>query len=300
MKEAKTFSLVIPFRNRSVDVFEVALKSLEMQTRSVDEVILVDISSSEPFKSNMQALCEKYHVKRYYIPINLPSKVIEVYLWNTCFNYGIRKATSDFIMYSGMDRVYENNMVQCVLDYYNWNIKQGKESLVCGKVYNLLRTPKLSELNNFSALIDKATWRGGYGFWGSSKEWFYKVRGLDETIRWYEDLDLTRRAILDGLNTLWVSHGSVLQHVGRASRTLHLADHPVGRKKHEGQDIVMVARRGKAGLRLRHSITRNDETWGVLTEKKLKRALRLSEMSIGEILDFQACDINPFSLEGPR
>ena len=44
---AKTPSMVIPYRNRSVDVFELSLLSLERQTVPLNEIILVNVSSDE-------------------------------------------------------------------------------------------------------------------------------------------------------------------------------------------------------------------------------------------------------------
>lgn len=275
-KLAESLSIVIPFRNWDVGPFEVALHSLELQTNLAYEVIVVDIASSEPFKSQMKELCDGYHAKYFYIPLDLPDKAIDVHLWNTCFNWGVRKASNDLIMYSGMDRVYENNMVECVLDFYNWGLRRNRELFFCSKVYNLYRTPKLSELVNFDALIDEADWRGGYGYWGASREWIHKVRGLDETMRWYEDLDLARRAKRDGLTVLWVSHGRILKHIGKCTRVLHLADHPTSRFVHKGSDVLAIASRGRFWKRFNLlDVIRNDEDWGQITESKLQKALEL-------------------------
>ena len=274
MHKAETLSIVMPFRNRALPPFEVALKSLELQTVQPHEVIIVDVSSDEPYRSDMKALCEKYGVTYLRVTIDAPAKAVEVYLWNTCFNYGVRQATGDLVMYSGLDRVYECNMVECVLDYYNCCSELFKrEVYFAGKVYNLYRTPDIEELNNFGALIDEAKWRGGYGYWGASREWIHKVRGLDESIRWYEDIDFTRRAKLDGGIVVWVTHGRIEKYLGKSSRVLHLADHPTGRRVHGGKDVVTVAQRGKLGLRENKTIVRNDETWGIVTEEKIRSAL---------------------------
>ena len=272
MNKAETLSMVIPFRNRPVDVFEVSLKSLELQTRQLDEVILVDVASIEPFYSDMKSLCEEYGVKHMSIKLDLSDKAIEVFLWNTCFNYGVKSATSDLVMYAAMDRVYEKNMVECVLDLYNWKQEQGREGLVCSKVWNLYRTPMISEVVTIEKLIEEAKYRGGYGYWCSSKEWIHKVGGLDESIRWYEDLDMARRMKLDRGGVLWTSHGRTQQHIGQVSRVIHLADHPTGRRAHGGNGIIPIAQRGKLGLRINFNIIRNDDNWGVVTEEKIRNA----------------------------
>ena len=267
-----SLSMVIPFRNRPVDVFEVALKSLELQTRQPDEVILVDIASVEPYYSDMKTLCDEYGVTHIPIKIDASDKAIEVFLWNTCFNHGVRSAKSDLVMYAAMDRLYEKNMVETVIDFYNWNANRGRESLICSTVWNLHRKPMMSEVAAPEKLIAEAKYRGGYGYWCSSKEWIHKVRGLDESIRWYEDLDMARRMKLDKGDVLWVSQGRAQKHIGQISRVIHLADHPVGRKAHKGDGIIPIAQRGKHGLSKNFEIIRNDETWGILTEEKIVKA----------------------------
>ncbi len=269
---ANSLTMVIPFRNRPVDVFELSLKSLTYQTKQPDEVILVDIASKEPYYSDMKALCGEYGVNHLPIKIDASDKAIEVFLWNTCFNHGVRKASSELVMYAAMDRIYEPNMIETVTDFYNWNAGRERESLVCSTVWNLRRKPMLCEVAAVEKLIQEATYRGGYGYWCSSREWFHRVRGLDESIRWYEDLDLARRMKLDGGDVLWASHGRVVDRVGQCSRVVHLADHPVGRKAHGGEGIIDVARRGKHGLRDNFDVVRNDEYWGIVTDEKIEKA----------------------------
>ena len=88
MRQATTLSIVMPFRNRLLPPFEVALKSLEMQTRQPDEVIIIDIASTAEYSCQMRGLCEKYGVTYIHIDLDLPDKAIDVHLWNTCFNHG--------------------------------------------------------------------------------------------------------------------------------------------------------------------------------------------------------------------
>lgn len=296
MSSERTISLVVPYRNWDSGIFRVALHSLELQTKPVDEIILVDIASSEPFKTDIEMLCGEYDVKYYHLPINLSDKAIDVHLWNTCFNFGVRKATSDLIIYSGVDRIYEKNMVECVLDSYEWNISRGKkESFFCAKVYNLFRTPKLSELKNFDALIKEAEWRGGFGFWGASSKLLHQIHGLDETIRWYEDWDLAGRAKRAGASILWLSHGKPKGFKRWHTRVLHLADHPKSRKQHRGHDVQEVATRGKSGISGDPSIVRNGEDWGLLTEAKLERAESLLNLSKTDFANLRAKEVEPLA-----
>jgi len=296
----KTLSIVMPFRNWPLDVCELNFKSLELQTKSADEVIIVDIASAEPFRSGMKELCSKYGMKYYYLDIDAPDKIIDVHLWNTCFNYGLRKATSDLLMCGALDRVFENNMVECILEYYNYwiNERGSSEAFFSSEVFNLYRTPTLSEILDFDSLIEEARPRGGYGYWGASRKWFHEIRGFDETIRWYEDLDLARRAKSAGIPRIKISHGRIKNHIGKLSRVIHLAKHPIGRKKHKGGDVTAIAQRGRFWFQLEQPLIKNDKDWGIITQAKLDKAFKLMEMSLEEIKELQEKGEDP--LDYPR
>jgi len=112
-------------------------------------------------------------------------------------------------------------------------------------------------------------------------------------------MDLIRRAVKDGSNVLWVSHGGkVSQRIGKSSRVLHLADHPkiVGRRS--GPDGVAVAQRGKFRDGLSEDVIRNGETWGMITDEKIVKASRLLTLSYEEIKELQEKGENPLDYPG--
>lgn len=295
----ETLSIVMPFRNWPLDVCEVNFRSLELQTRSANEIVLVDVASAEPFGSGMRELCDRYGVDYYRLDIDAPDKVIDVHLWNTCFNYGLRKVVSDLVLCTGVDRVFEPNMVECVVDYYNYLIERGaSEIFFSADVYNLFRTPALPELLDVPSLVEEASPRGGYGYWGASREWFFMVRGFDETIRWYEDLDLARRAKQSDVPRAKIASGRIMNSLGKCSKVVHLANHPIGRKKHGGGDVLAIARRGRFWFRLEQPLIKNGEDWGVITQAKLDKAFRLMGMSIEEIEELQKSGSDPLDYPG--
>lgn len=266
-----SLSLVIPNRNWPPLRFELSLMSLEKQSVPLHEIILLDIASNE-YKDEMMSLCKAYGVRFIPLEVDLSDRAIEIFLWNTCINYGLKQATGDLIMYTGMDRIYESNMVDTVLKFYNWNLKQGREGLAVGSAWNIKRVPKKSDLNDLDKLFAEAKYRGGYAYWATSPEWIEMSHGLDESLRWYEDIDLARRMKRSGGTMLWTTKGGATRYIGQISKVLHVATHPIVRRMYGGDDIVELARRGKFYIVKDETITRNGDDWGVLTEEKLDRA----------------------------
>lgn len=274
---AESISAVVPFRNRSVEDFEVCLYSMQRQTRLFDEIIVVDIMSDEPFKTKMRKLCKSKDVDYHRIDIDAPEKAIEVFLWNTCHNYGLRLAKSDLVCTTGCDRIYERNLVKVIVETFNRNKEHtGRGTVMTTGIRNLLRTPSFGELEDFDKLMHEAKWRGGYGFLCASRLWLGKVHGFDEELRWYEDIDLAVRAKYDGLHFTRLCKGKIR---GRAAdgeyRMLHMAWHKKKvRKSYAGKNVLEIARLGKRCCKGGQSIIKNDENWGVLTKEKIEKAIR--------------------------
>lgn len=281
---ADSVTFVAPFRNWDTDVLRISLESLKQQTTNKWEYILVDLESNPDCSKEAHDICSEYKTKynrfSFGIPETIKNVVIEVYLWNIILNYGARLGKGDLIFFTGVDRIYEKNTVQQILNDYN-KLKRNsskkkrpaKDIFIASKVWNLYRTPKIEELNNFDDLIEEATWRGGFGYWGSSKEWMYEVRGLDENIRWYEDLDMLSRARRDKLITYWQF---------RENRVLHLANHPTHRYKFKNintvfsNEIKKISRKGKRGISFDPTIVRNDNGWGT-TEKIMEKIKKIAD-----------------------
>ena len=274
--EAKSIAAVFLFRNWPTTPFELCLHSMDLQTRKFDEVILIDLASDESFAAPMEELCKQWKVDYHYLAVDASPRIIDLYLWNTAINFGIRKAKSDLILKCGVDRLYERNTVQHLLDAYNRLQKRNMDSMLAAGVRNLYRFPDPSELKDFRKLLHEATWRGGYAYECASRCWFHKVRGYDESLRWYEDLDISIRAKVDKLAFIWISRGELTpERDEQECRVIHLAKHPKSRKAYGDWDVIEIARRGKRFIhknRYNRNIIRNDETWGQITEEKIERA----------------------------
>jgi len=287
---------MVPFRNLDVKPFEVSLKSLELQTRPFDEILVADYASDEPYKSDIAELCNRYGAKHLYLDVDAPDIVLSVYLWRVIHNHGIRNSTSDFILCTGMDRIYNKYTCECVMDAYNTRAQHGRECMICGKVNNLRRIPNLHEVEDFDKLWEESKHRGGYGVIGASKKWWHKVRGYDETIRWCGDIDIAMRAKFDKLGVLWVTHGRGAGQLEKDCRILHLATHARSIKRFGGAAKQEIAVRGKRFIHRRTGnriVVRNDENWGIMTEEKLKHGIGLMDLTWEQLKECRAKGIDP-------
>lgn len=280
----KTLTLMIPYRNYDLMPFEIALKLMHRQTRAFNEILVSDLSSNEPFASNMEDLCGQYGVKYIHTEIDIPGvdaktldKVISVHLWKMNYNIGIRASSGDFILCSGTDRVYEDQLCETVASRYeSYTETHKRDVMVCATAWRLKRLPALREFDDFNALWVEGRSKGGFGAMGASKKWWESVRGFDETLRWFADNDMARRAKQSGIGISWVNRkwreGMPL------NRIIHPVTHRGSRRRYGGSDVIEISRRGKRAIHRRtgwKQPVRNDETWGKVTEEKLNRALSL-------------------------
>lgn len=263
-------SCVFPFYNREVVPFKFCAESISRQSKDVYETIVIDYASDSPYGEDMVEVCDEYSFKYIRLPIDgFTPNAKAVFLWNTGANHGIRSCVGDFIFYGGIDRIFHANVMEDLINLYNLN-KDKYESMINGKGVNINTPPKeIYKTYNFDELIASGKWRGGYAFHFFTKKWIGKVQGLDETIKWYGDIDLARRAVLDGVRVNWTK-----------LLTLHMADHKASHRVYGGPACGEIKRRGKLWISKDNSVSnnnivRNDKDWGLLTEKKLKWALSL-------------------------
>ena len=264
-------SFVFPFYNRPVLTFEFCLESLKRQTVQPDEIIVVDYASDKPDTTEMEKVCSDNDIIYIRLPLDdYPRNTKAVYLWNTGANLGIKKATCEYITYAGIDKIYHEKTVESLFRIHEAGEKSGRLSIISGKGININTPPReILKSYNFDELEAAGKWRGGYAFHSAKKEWWHKVRGMDETIKWYGDIDLTRRAMLDGLSATWIRE-----------KALHMADHPASHRTYGSPAALEMQQRAKRWINknreiANNEIVRNDEDWGTLTEKKLKWALDL-------------------------
>lgn len=269
-----TVSFIIPYRNREVPEFRLSLESLCRQTDTDYEVVLVDVKSDERFTEPMESLCKEYGVNYHRLNLLYSPRELEIDLWSLFVNYGFRQAKGDLMVYGGIDRIYERNTVENIRKAYAHHAVNGRPILVSARVHDLDYTPSLGELDDFNALFNKAKWRGGYGYLGSSREWIHRVRGLDELTRWCSDIDLAKRCAYDGGATIWTSHGrATYKGIVEPNRIIHLANHGKPRRRYPKMETLKVVKRSRLIMMGEKSVIRNSPDWGVLTEEHIRGIL---------------------------
>jgi len=278
IKEAKTITLMIPYRNYDLEALRIAMKLMDRQTHPFDEFVVSDFASVEPYKSEMKEICDEFGIKRIYTEISADDKIIDVHLWQMCYNIGIRAATSDLILVTGIDRVYEERIAEAFLWYYNTGVRQTKrDQVILGTCVKIHRTPSIEEFGDFDKIAAEGKCRGGLGALCASKDYWHKIHGIDETIRWYADNDFYGRSRRGKVGIRWINRfrGQIPQ-----TRIIHTRTHMASRKRHGGYDVLEITRRGKRFINKHvpnRKVIRNDENWGIFTEEKLLRAIRQSQ-----------------------
>lgn len=101
-------SIIFGYRNRDTERVKRCLDSLSDQTFSDFEVIFVDYGSTEPYKSEIQALTNLYSFVNYIYnhTVGMP--------WNRshALNTGIRLVQSDYVLFGDVDLIYSSNFLE--------------------------------------------------------------------------------------------------------------------------------------------------------------------------------------------
>ncbi len=189
---ANFLSILFAYRNRDLLRVKNVMESLNKQTNHDFEVIFVDYGSDKEYSEPLQALTNKYSFMKYYYVAH-PGL-----LWNKskAFNFGIRKAETDYIMTADVDLLFPSDFVSEI------------KTLCSSKTFSLFsygylsksETRKVREKNDLSEL--KPTHYGeinGAGLYQKSS--LEDIQGFDEFYHFYgsEDEDLFIRLENSGL-----------------------------------------------------------------------------------------------------
>jgi len=179
-------SVIVPVYNVEKYI-DKCLKSLVMQTLQEIEIIVVNDGSPD----NSQKIIDKY-AKKY--PEKIKSYITENGGVGAARNFGLTKATGEYIGYVDSDDYVEINMFE---ELYNKAKKDDLDIVICGS-YNVdEKTEKKQED------IDKRVFEDPYlnAFFGRPAVWnkLYKKSVINNikfrTRKWYEDLDYTLKAL---------------------------------------------------------------------------------------------------------
>jgi glycosyltransferase involved in cell wall biosynthesis len=197
-------TIVYAFRNRDVLRVKASLDSLRQQTNTDFKVVFVDYGSELILSEDIQRLVEKYDFAKYFYVGHTGL------LWNKskAINFGIKNASTDFILISDIDIVYPSETIDFLQDF-----KQ-EDKFFLFKIGYLTKegTRQYYETLDFKTCkVKHFGYTFGVGLF--SKKALVTVGGLDDFFHFYgsEDEDLNQRLIASGycqikLDSLLVYH----------------------------------------------------------------------------------------------
>lgn len=186
-------TIIFAYRNRDVVRVNLALQSLQTQTNKNFQVLLIDYGSDIEYASKLIAVVKAFDFANYVYVGHTGL------LWNKskALNYGIRNATTDYIITADIDVLFTPNFIEKAHQLANLN----QFSLF--KIGYLSKQISEQQHRLLNLKHIKTTHVGDtFGIGLYPKIVLEKVRGLDEFFHFYgsEDEDLNMRVKLTGAN----------------------------------------------------------------------------------------------------
>jgi len=240
-----SLSVVTCFHKRSIEQFRNSLETLKLQTIPPTEIILSDYSKL--LNPEMKQLCQEYNVKHLFLDMKQPEKTLALNYFTVAINAGIRQATSNLILHTGIDYLFKDTVLSLVHEAY----KKNPNSLITAPCYNLGFTPKKTSKKSMDLMWKHAKRKSrGQAIICAERGWWLKIRGYDQRLWRGEDEDLIRRARLDNRKIIRLKCG-IYHQPHRASR------HEYADKRDE-KDAVFYE------VCKEQTVIRNDDEWGVI------------------------------------
>ena len=252
-------TVVVPLRNRWGVPLRNCLRSIVLQTRPPDELIIADYGSTP-----------ENHQKALKITAEFKPTVYRFQAaggpWNrsTARNIGIRRSRGEYVTCLDADLIMAPRVLEKVALIHSSRPDVYLISRV-RRLKNLAIDPDALELPRDYRRLREAPFyqlsEGWGGLMSASKQWFFKVRGFDERFRgWgWEDVDLWKRARRDQMHCLR------LDDFGWDDCEVYHQYHPneyLRVEREGGAELQQVLRNEEMTQRGR-SIIRNDEDWGL-------------------------------------
>lgn len=195
MEENPLISIVIPVYNRENLIIE-TLKSVQHQTYSHWECIVVDDGSTDGTQKVVQEYVEKDHRFRFFQRDREPKGA------PTCRNIGLENSEGEYIIFLDSDDLLKSICVEKRLMI----ISQSKNN------FEVFKTLKFYQnINDFNETFNKETscalrsflrydlpWQTSSVIW--SKKSLVKLKGFDESFMRLQDVDLHTRALIMGMH----------------------------------------------------------------------------------------------------
>ena len=225
------FSVVIPLRDRWGTRLRNCVESIVNQTLQPLEIIVADYGSTEKGHGEIMRTLDDFDCTVYYYPTD------EIWNLSRARNMGIRRSQCENVAVVDADLILEprvmevlsqahasrpRSYISCFIrmllpkvwhhfnDFFKNRVAGGQSRADVIQEYRKLY-PRPDEIPDDFQLPQDFAKLKNMGFWASAgwgglasapRDWFFKVRGFDERMKFWgsEDGDLWKRAGLDGLD----------------------------------------------------------------------------------------------------
>ncbi len=295
------FSVVIPLRDRWGTRLRNCVESIVNQTLQPLEIIVADYGSTEEGHDAIMETLEDYDCTVYYYPTD------EIWSLAVARNLGIRRSNprcenvavidADLILesrvievlsraHASRPRSYISCFVRMLLpkawphfeEFFKNCVMGGQSRADCIAEYRKLYPGKFDEdpddfefprnsarLKNMGFLVESAGWGG---LVSAPRDWFFKVRGFDERMKFWggEDGDLWKRAGLDGMdryriNDLEETDTKIYHQFHKDCNSAQLVDGPLDNIRLTTEECRQIQWNKMIETR-DNTLIRNNDYWG--------------------------------------
>ncbi|MCB0340044.1 MAG: glycosyltransferase family 2 protein, partial [Bdellovibrionales bacterium] len=203
-------SVVVPIRNVDFGRLERCIESIrEYQSPSSTHIVISDYGSHENHLPALRDLAKRCNATL------IESQTRRNWSRARALNIGIRACTTPWIMFTDADMIFSPELIPMWREYHS---KLGDQYIYlaqCRKLPPIPQIPKPWKAEYYDSIGGQGRLFETYGHGGCqvvSRKWLRKVRGFNEQYEVWgaEDVDLTFRASLDGISTVWMQPGRLL------------------------------------------------------------------------------------------
>ncbi|MBI2297984.1 MAG: glycosyltransferase family 2 protein [Armatimonadetes bacterium] len=261
---AERLAVVVPVLDREGWRTRNFLRTLRAQTLPPEclDLTVVDFGSRPEHVAELEGLCAEHRARL----VALPPGGAE---WNKshALNVGLRHVpeAARFVLPTDVDMLFAPSFAERVLRaHLVW-----EAALVLCEFRDLPREalgPETDVVARFDELAAMGEWAGDHAVGpclSATREWYHRVRGFDERMRrWgFMDLDIVRRAELDGLPLVRVEHRTALLHQWHPRKWDVHRDDPAAqeamRRQYEANRLIYESDA---------TVVRNPDGWGEAPE----------------------------------
>ena len=258
--ENPVYSIVIPLRDRYGHMLRNCLRSIELQTLTPVELIVVDYGSTPENHEKLLKMLPPCTLYRY--------ETDEPWSLSTARNIGLRRANAPISCAVDADLILEQRVLEFALkihENYGPCYLTSHVVLLSPRdiVPSALELPRDYELLPLAQRIKRA--EGWGGFTSAPAEWWFRSQGFDERMKWWgwEDVDMWKRV-------------ARAKYARNRMQGIIYPESEIYHQYHSNVQVVAV-KQGKTEIhktiienerltKLTRGIKRNDENWGIWSE----------------------------------